>query len=110
MTVAFDLLEQCLYESDIQDIIEASKKLELSNVVSDAAELRLRKYRNRRVKFYLYVKENGKSTNSEYQEINKTSDRTVSRDLENLLTLGVFKRVGEKKGAFYELKLGGYGG
>jgi len=52
LTVAFDLLEQCLYESDVQDVIEATNKLQLSRVVSDAAELRLRRYRNRRVKFY----------------------------------------------------------
>ncbi|WP_192922513.1 hypothetical protein [Sphingobacterium bovisgrunnientis] len=50
-----------------------------------------------------FVKENGKITNSEYQNLNETSDRTSSRDLENLVKLGVFVKEGEKKGTSYKL-------
>lgn len=64
----------------------------------------------RQVKAVLYVKEKGRITNKEYQEINNTSDRSASRDLENLISIGLLKRIGDKKGAYYEIYAGGYGG
>jgi len=57
----------------------------------------------RQVKAVLYVKEKGKITNKEYQEINNTTDRTALRDLEILIQLNIIKRIGEKKGTYYEL-------
>jgi len=51
----------------------------------------------------LYVKEKSRITNKEYQEINNTTDRTALRDLETLVQLNIIKRIGEKKGAYYEL-------
>lgn len=57
----------------------------------------------RQIKAVLFVKENGKITNKEYQELNNTTDRTALRDIEKLIELDVFKRIGEKKGAYYEL-------
>jgi len=60
----------------------------------------------RQLKAVEYVKEKGKITNKEYQELNETSDRTASRDLENLVDLGVFVREGEKKGTSYKIGLG----
>ena len=56
------------------------------------------------------MKGKGKKTNSNYQELNKTSARTILKDLENFLSIGILKRIGEMKGAYYELELGGYGG
>lgn len=61
---------------------------------------------DRQIKAVLYTKDKGKITNSEYQEINETSARTAVRDLEILVNSGVFKRKGERKGAFYELEDG----
>ncbi len=61
----------------------------------------------RQVKAVFFVKEKGKITNKEYQEINETSDRTALRDLENLTELNVFVKDGEKKGTYYKLKSGG---
>ena len=57
----------------------------------------------RQVKAVLYVKEKGRITNKEYQDINNTTDRTALRDLETLIDLKIIKRIGEKKGAYYEL-------
>lgn len=57
----------------------------------------------RQVKAVLYVKEKGRITNKEYQEINNTTDRTALRDIETLIQLNIIKRIGEKKGAYYEL-------
>lgn len=62
----------------------------------------------RQIQAVLFIKEKGKITNREYQEINSTSDRTASRDLENLVKLNVLNRIGEKKWAQYKLKYGGY--
>jgi len=58
---------------------------------------------DRQLKAVEYVKEKGKITNKEYQELNDTTDRTALRDIETLITLGVLRRLGEKKGAYYEL-------
>src|SRR5690606_5935550 len=58
---------------------------------------------DRQLRAVEYVKEKGRITNREYQKLNDTTDRTALRDIETLITLGVFRRVGEKKGAYYEL-------
>ena len=62
---------------------------------------------DRQLKAVGFVKEKGKITNKEYQELNETSDRTALRDLENLTELNVFVKDGEKKGTSYKLKSGG---
>lgn len=49
----------------------------------------------------MYLK--GEITNSEYQQINDTSARTAVRDLETLVIKDIFRRKGQRKGAFYEL-------
>lgn len=54
-----------------------------------------------------YVKKNGRITNKEYKELNKTSDRTALRDLEKLTDLQVLVKEGDKKGTVYKLKFGG---
>ena len=65
---------------------------------------------NRQIRAVLYTKDAGKITNGEYQELNETSDRTALRDLESLVSIGVFKRIGEKRGVYYKLHSGGYVG
>lgn len=62
---------------------------------------------NRQLRAIQFVKEKGKITNKEYQDINETSDRTALRDLENLTELDIFIKEGEKKGTSYRLKSGG---
>ncbi|MDR1881097.1 MAG: putative DNA binding domain-containing protein [Tannerellaceae bacterium] len=58
---------------------------------------------DRQIKAVLYVREKGRITNAEYQEINEISDRTSSRDLEDLTTKGVLRKIGDKKSAYYEM-------
>jgi ATP-dependent DNA helicase RecG len=58
---------------------------------------------DRQLRAVEYVKEKGKITNKEYQELNSIIDRTALRDLETLITLGILRRIGEKKGTYYEL-------
>lgn len=62
---------------------------------------------DRQLKAVFFVKDKGRITNKEYQEINDTSDRTALRDLESLMELNIFIKEGEKKGTIYKLKFGG---
>ncbi|HFC97471.1 MAG TPA: DeoR family transcriptional regulator [Thermosulfurimonas dismutans] len=48
----------------------------------------------RQIKAVLYVKERGRITNREYQELTGISKRTATRDLDELLEKGVFERLG----------------
>jgi ATP-dependent DNA helicase RecG len=58
----------------------------------------------RQIKAVLYVKEKGKITNGEYMKINAgITDRTALRDLDFLIEVNVFQRIGERKTAYYEL-------
>ena len=60
---------------------------------------------SRQIRAVLYTRENEKITNSEYQAINETSNRTASRDLTELVEKGIFESSGSKgAGSFYSLK------
>lgn len=59
--------------------------------------------KRRQIKAVLFVKENGKITNNEYQVLNKVSDRTSYRDLEELVENNIFIKFGEKRGTFYSI-------
>jgi len=58
---------------------------------------------NRQVQAVLYIKQKGHITNSEYCNVFKTTDRTASRDLKELVTKGVFIKEGNKKSSKYLL-------
>jgi len=59
----------------------------------------------RQKKAILYLKLNKKITNSIYQEINHTSNRTATRDLTLLVKMGILENSGSKgAGAFYIFK------
>jgi len=59
----------------------------------------------RQIKAVLYVKEQGRISNQEYQELVGVSKRTASRDLDNLVQRDMLERVGETgKGTHYVLK------
>jgi len=56
----------------------------------------------RQIKAVMYVKENGKITNREYQELNVCSRNTVTNDLRKLIQKRIIKESGKKgAGAFY---------
>lgn len=57
----------------------------------------------RQIKAVLYVAENGSISNSEYQNLTGTSDRTALRDLEDLVSKQILMRKGEKKSTRYFL-------
>ena len=62
---------------------------------------------DRQIKAVEYLKKSDFITNSIYQEICKTSERTASRDLEHLTEKKVLIKIGEKKGTKYKLNHGG---
>ncbi len=55
----------------------------------------------RQIKAVLYVAENGSISNSEYQTLTGTSDRTALRDLEDLVSKQILMRKGERKSTRY---------
>lgn len=60
---------------------------------------------DRQIKTIFFTKENGKITNSTYQEINDCSRNTASNDLSELVEKELLKPSGQKgAGAFYRLK------
>ena len=61
----------------------------------------------RELKAVEFLKNNDFITNKIYQEICKTSERTASRDLEQLTNMNVLRKTGEKKGTKYKLNYGG---
>jgi len=61
----------------------------------------------RQIKAIEYLKDNKFITNSIYQEICKTSERTAFRDLEQMINQQILVKIGEKKGTKYSLNYGG---
>lgn len=52
----------------------------------------------------MYVKEKGKITNKEYQEINQVSKRTSTSDLADLVNkYNLLENKGVRAGSFYKL-------
>jgi len=59
----------------------------------------------RQIKAILYVKEKGSINLSSFKTlIQKISEKTLYRDLQDLVDKGIFKEIGKKKGRKYELK------
>ncbi len=50
-----------------------------------------------------FVRQTGKITNSDYQQLTMASRQTVSRDLEGLLANGIIVRLGQGRGSRYEI-------
>jgi predicted HTH transcriptional regulator len=59
----------------------------------------------RQIKAAIYVKEKGKITNKDYQELNLVSKRTASRDLDELVKRNIIDQIGiTGKGTEYVLR------
>jgi len=58
---------------------------------------------DRQIKAVLYVKEKGKITNSEYQEMNDVARRWTTVELTDLVEKNIFKNVGYGAGSYFEL-------
>lgn len=72
--------------------------------VINEEDLRDKGLNERQIKAVLYVKEKGKITNAESQELNNISRRTATDDLTELTTkFEILKNTGCGAGSFYEL-------
>ena len=61
----------------------------------------------RQIKAVMYVKEKGKITNKEYQDLNAVKSRLASYELDDLTQKGIAERVGKVgKGTYYRFKKG----
>jgi len=58
---------------------------------------------DRQIKAVLYVKEKGRITNSEYQEINNVARRWTTVELSDLVEKNLFKNIGYGAGSYFEL-------
>jgi ATP-dependent DNA helicase RecG len=62
---------------------------------------------DRQIKAVLYVKENGRITNSEYQTLNLVSKRTATNDLSELVDkYQLVSNTGFGAGSYYEMRMG----
>lgn len=62
-------------------------------------------FNDRQIKAVMYVKEKGKITNKEYQELNGVTKKTASRDLGVLTDKRILGKVGSTgKGTYYIMK------
>jgi len=59
----------------------------------------------RQKKAFIYAKRKGKITNKEYQELNKVSRITASRELMGLVKLGIMKQTGAGRGSYFTLNI-----
>jgi len=67
--------------------------------------LRKKGLNERQIKAIMFVKEKGRITNTEYQEISHIKKRQASNDLKELEEKGILKKVGiTGKGTHYLLK------
>jgi predicted HTH transcriptional regulator len=61
---------------------------------------------DRQARGVAHVKQTGRITNSEYQQLAGVTRKTAARDLDGLIEKGVLERLGEKRGAYYVLAVG----
>ena len=73
--------------------------------IYNETDLREKGLNERQIKAILYLKERGKITNSEYQELNNISKRTTSNDLTDLVEkYNLLRQLGASVSTYYELK------
>jgi len=67
----------------------------------------LRKFglNERQIIAVMYVKERGRITNKEYQDINNVSNKTAYLELSNTVGMAIFKVEGKGKSTTYTLKV-----
>ncbi|MGN6352060.1 MAG: ATP-binding protein [Parafilimonas sp.] len=102
------ILDACksagLPEPEMQEIDGGFNVVLFKNALSEEQLLNLG-LNQRQIKAVMYVKEKGRITNREYQQLNTCSRNTASNDLADLVKKNIFKPSDVKgAGAFYQLK------
>lgn len=60
----------------------------------------------RQIEAFFYVKEKGKITNTEYQELCKVKDRLATKELKDLVTRDIFRKIGTTGKSTYYIRKG----
>ena len=102
------IVEQCLENGLPEPDFKAENSVMTVTFYKDKwteENLKKRGLNDRQIKAVIYVKENGKITNQEYQVICETSNRTATRGLTELVSLKIFQQIGTTgKGTKYVLR------
>jgi ATP-dependent DNA helicase RecG len=102
-----EIVNQCLeQELPEPDFIEEYGVFKLTLYKNKWTEENFRKIglNERQIKLIFYVREKGKITNKEYQELNRISRATATRDLQELVEKKILEQFGSKgQGTFYRL-------
>ena len=102
------IVEQCLENGLPEPDFKAENSVMTVTFYKDnwtEEKLKKRGLNDRQIKAVIYVKENGKITNQEYQVICETSNRTATRGLTELVSLKIFQQIGTTgKGTKYVLR------
>lgn len=88
------------------EIIEQDRGLLVTMFKNNLTKEQLIKFglNERQLKAVEYVKEKGKITNKEYQELNSVAKPTATRDLAELVDkFGIFKNIEKGAGSYYEI-------
>ena len=97
-------IEQGLPEPDFSEENGVMTVVFYKNIFNEAY-LRKKGLNERQMKAVIFVKENGKITNSEYQILCKLKKRQTTDDLKDLENKNIFIRIGSTgKGTYYILK------
>ena len=102
-----EIVNRCLeQELPEPDFIEEYGVFKLTIYKNKWTEENFRKIglNERQIKLIFYVREKGKITNKEYQELNRISRATATRDLQELVEKKILEQFGSKgQGTFYRL-------
>jgi predicted HTH transcriptional regulator len=104
-----EMLKQCKEKGLPEPEFISERNLEFKTILArdifTEDVLRKMSLNERQLAAVKYVKEHMQITNQIYQQINKTTKRTASRDLLLLVSVGVFKKMGiTGKGTVYVLR------
>jgi ATP-dependent DNA helicase RecG len=94
-------------ELPIPEFLEAEGGFRVTLFKDRYSESELHKigFNPRQIKAVLYVKENGRITNSQYQKLNEIGKSVAIEELRDLTEKQIFLKIGETgRGTYYELK------
>ena len=84
-----------LPEPVIQEYENGINVIFLKDIYNEAHLMKLG-FSDRQINAIIFTKKNGRITNKEYQELNKVSRATATRDLQEIIEKGVLKNSGVK--------------
>jgi hypothetical protein len=100
--VSLGSLVSSLLGANVVDLI--AKKFGLTgkmNIVLSDQQLKFTEFNMKEINAITYAKSHGRINSGVYQKINSTTHDVARHELDTLVSKGMLKRVGKKKGAYY---------